>query len=591
MIEVSATAAPALALPGAVLPAASAGPSGESTQIVDFSAVLTGSVLAIEAPATPAAQPMPIDVPTKPTVAQPVVTGKTGLAGKPSGKILPDGKLPAPHDLAAADSPADKIEPAAVETGAEIPVDLPPSRQPVDSAAPEAAVVQATSLAMASQEQRTAPLLPARDAAPATTRSRAPRQAQAVQASAAPAATTSAAMTTARSNASRQAQTAQASALPAASGLGAITQRSNGSGQAQAVTASVTPDATLPAADAPVATMVALPASPAPVHAADIVPANMLVRTPASTTPSPVIVPQAQAPAQTTTPSSIVEQTASTVAIAAVLNAPVAPASKSVRPAPPAIADRAPAAEPTIAMPQEPAARLAQAAEPRTASDLSLARTATITPVQLQVAEHKPVESSAIAAVSNDGMVQPVRSDAAAPIASELRAAPAAPIVTPNAPTTPTQDIAALVDRITEARAAAAPQTVRAALVHEDFGAISLNLRAADSHIHVTLGSADPAFAPAVHAAAAASLSSAVGDPSNESARRDAQNQQQQDTAGATNAQTTQQQAANQQASRDRAAPGERSQPREQSVNHHRGKDDERGPSTPASPRRSGIYA
>jgi len=69
------------------------------------------------------------------------------------------------------------------------------------------------------------------------------------------------------------------------------------------------------------------------------------------------------------------------------------------------------------------------------------------------------------------------------------------------------QDISALIDRIAEARAAASPHGVRAAMVHQDFGPISLRFRAEESHIQVTFGSADPGFAPAVQAAASASLS------------------------------------------------------------------------------------
>jgi len=82
----------------------------------------------------------------------------------------------------------------------------------------------------------------------------------------------------------------------------------------------------------------------------------------------------------------------------------------------------------------------------------------------------------------------------------------------------PRHDIAALVDRIAEARAAAGPQVVHAALVHADFGAVSLRFRPEQDHIAVTMGSADPGLAPAVQAAAAASL---AGNTAGEDSARD----------------------------------------------------------------------
>jgi Meckel syndrome type 1 protein len=156
---------------------------------------------------------------------------------------------------------------------------------------------------------------------------------------------------------------------------------------------------------------------------------------------------------------------------------------------------------------------------------------------------------------------------------------------TPATATTPTQDIAALVDRITEARAAAAPQTIRAALVHEDFGSVSLNLRTEASHIHVTLGSADPGFAPAVQAAAAANLAGNGNDDAQN--RREApapqSNAQHQD---ATRNDTSSQQ----QAQRDRANAGER-QPTRQAPARQPTSSGERA-ATAATPQlRSGIYA
>lgn len=161
----------------------------------------------------------------------------------------------------------------------------------------------------------------------------------------------------------------------------------------------------------------------------------------------------------------------------------------------------------------------------------------------------------------------------------------AAPAV-PASATTPTQDIAALVDRITEARAAAAPNTIRAALVHEDFGSVSLNIRSEASHIHVTLGSADPGFAPAVQAAAAANLANNGSDDAQN--RRDApapQTSQQPQDATRNDASSQQQQA-----QRDRASAGER-QPSRQAPGRQSAAPGERASSAAEPRRRSGIFA
>jgi hypothetical protein len=93
-----------------------------------------------------------------------------------------------------------------------------------------------------------------------------------------------------------------------------------------------------------------------------------------------------------------------------------------------------------------------------------------------------------------------------------------APIAMTPQVSAPRHDIAALVDRIAEARAAAGPQVVHAALVHADFGAVSLRFRPEQDHIAVTMGSADPGLAPAVQAAAAASL---AGNTAGEDGARD----------------------------------------------------------------------
>lgn len=86
------------------------------------------------------------------------------------------------------------------------------------------------------------------------------------------------------------------------------------------------------------------------------------------------------------------------------------------------------------------------------------------------------------------------------------------------------QDFETLVGRLAEAREAASPNLVRAAINHAEFGQISLAFRADESRLAVTMTGSDPALAPAV--LAAASAAQAAG---NDSAAREqsAQNQQQ----------------------------------------------------------------
>jgi hypothetical protein len=85
-------------------------------------------------------------------------------------------------------------------------------------------------------------------------------------------------------------------------------------------------------------------------------------------------------------------------------------------------------------------------------------------------------------------------------IASDLVTIAVAP--RPEAP----QDFAALVDRLVQAREAAAPPQVSAAIAHADFGQISLHFRHDDGGLTVGMTSADPGFAAAAQAAIPAAL-------------------------------------------------------------------------------------
>jgi hypothetical protein len=144
-------------------------------------------------------------------------------------------------------------------------------------------------------------------------------------------------------------------------------------------------------------------------------------------------------------------------------------------------------------------------------------------------------------------------------------------------------DFATLVDRLVEARDAAMPQAVRAAVHHADFGQISLNFQADDARLSVSMSSADPDFAPAVQAAAAMhSGHSADSGSGNGQQRQDGQQAQQH---SANSASANQSQSQSQGSSRD----GERGRGdtfRQAGAGQSASRQDE-----PRQPRPGGIYA
>lgn len=86
-------------------------------------------------------------------------------------------------------------------------------------------------------------------------------------------------------------------------------------------------------------------------------------------------------------------------------------------------------------------------------------------------------------------------------------------------------DFAALVDRLVEAREAARPQSVQAAITHAAFGQVALNFDYDGSRLTVSMRSDDPGFAPAAQAAAA-TQSAASSDNGTPSQRQDSSGQQ-----------------------------------------------------------------
>ena len=107
-------------------------------------------------------------------------------------------------------------------------------------------------------------------------------------------------------------------------------------------------------------------------------------------------------------------------------------------------------------------------------------------------------------------------------------AAPATATATSAAIGQPTpQDYAMLVDRLVEARDAAAPQSVQASIAHSDFGQVSLRFEQDGEGLAVAMTSADPDFARAVQAGAPAGMAQTAGEeprqdaPRQDSARQD----------------------------------------------------------------------
>jgi hypothetical protein len=84
------------------------------------------------------------------------------------------------------------------------------------------------------------------------------------------------------------------------------------------------------------------------------------------------------------------------------------------------------------------------------------------------------------------------------------------------------------VDRLVDARAAAMPEAVHAAISHRDFGQVSLRFNQDAGGLSVAMSSADPEFARAVQASAASAQSQTTSDNGSNAARQDGSGQQQQ---------------------------------------------------------------
>jgi hypothetical protein len=665
MVEMSATVSPALAQSGAVLAATAVAQKGDGAPTRDFSTLLAGAALAAQPPAAATETLAQSDVPT-PALPDfvgtlPAQTSKQDTSGKPAGKILPPGKLPAARELAAFAKATRREDDDAAAPGEDLSNNAPVS-QDLAPAVPIVSQMQATtpsdvmtaaSLVNAALPQQVAPRSETSNMAskpaelairvrtdesvrgqaglPAMSRDSARNVSLAIDAAPSTLVRESPAVTSVAANAPQPVHLAHTptmsrSSTPAVDpatntapialvtggpmaitvaaalvhvdpaveqgGANVVTTRGSDADRPTVLNVAVPPTTATVVGASPRVTVLtaALSSAAASIMTAQgtsipssLPDAPLSTATLSMTTPAPQANQVGVAPPNLTVAVALLSQPAAIVV--AVPPASPAPAAPSVLGgvdlAPLSLADA-----PIAATPPASQAGLAAATVQSVAPYLDAANPvpSAIVPA-LKSATHKTTATTQVAA---EAPVTLSGSDAlVAAMPTDLRSAPViAPTTTPSAAATPpTQDIAALVDRITEARAAAAPHAIRAALVHEDFGSVSLNFRSEASHIHVTLGSADPGFAPAVQAAAAASLAGqSAGDDG--SARRDAPapqpSPQQQDAATRNDA------SPQQQAPRDRAT--ERQTARETAARQARNTTDERATaSTPQ--RRGGIYA
>jgi len=200
----------------------------------------------------------------------------------------------------------------------------------------------------------------------------------------------------------------------------------------------------------------------------------------------------------------------------------------------------APRIEMPVAVPPQPvaetvAARAATTATPASSADsrsnpapeATPARVAAATPELTAVDPAKPIAAAELQPILAFRDAQPVTS------------ASNAPVTTPTTTAQPQgHDFATLVDRLVEARDAAMPQAVKAAIHHADFGKVSLDFLTDDNRLTVSMASADPGFAPAVQAAAAMQANTSTDSGTNsqrQDQRQDGASQQQQANASASN--------------------------------------------------------
>lgn len=156
----------------------------------------------------------------------------------------------------------------------------------------------------------------------------------------------------------------------------------------------------------------------------------------------------------------------------------------------------------------------AAAARALPASEAAAARVTSATPELTAFEPAKPIAAAELQPILAFRDAQPATASTNAPVTTSAAA------LQPQG-----HDFATLVDRLVEARDAAMPQAVKAAIHHADFGQVSLNFRTDDNRLTVSMASADPGFAPAVQAAAAMQANTSTDSGTN-SQRQDGASQQ-----------------------------------------------------------------
>jgi hypothetical protein len=160
-------------------------------------------------------------------------------------------------------------------------------------------------------------------------------------------------------------------------------------------------------------------------------------------------------------------------------------------------------------------AEAAKAAAPAvTLASAQILPAGAVTTARIKVATREPSEGQTLAADRIAASLTPAADrapivdrvmPAATPTVTDgqpsLTAAPAVPVTTAPTVEMPRHDFAALVERLVEARNAAAPASTHASINHAEFGQVSLHFQQDGNDLKVGMSSADPGFAAAVQAA------------------------------------------------------------------------------------------
>ncbi len=168
------------------------------------------------------------------------------------------------------------------------------------------------------------------------------------------------------------------------------------------------------------------------------------------------------------------------------------------------------ASDPLRAEPAQPAARIQPAPAEEVRVQLALPR--------VEQAAALPKDEPRPAPRPLEVALPEVAAIASSP-SPQHQAAPALPAATP-APQVRPHDFAALVERIAQAREAAAPQAVSITVAHRDFGPVRLHFWPEEAVLNVSMASADPGFARAAALAPAPVLPVTAGEQAGFTASR-----------------------------------------------------------------------